>query len=77
MTLIFQADSAEEFRTAVVKYLEGQLALEENAVCRRASKREQLDHESRRDLLLSLSDALKEAVLEGNVKDGTTTKSAA
>jgi hypothetical protein len=62
--LVFQANTAEEFRQAVVQYLEGQLAIEENAVCSRASKRERLDHESRRNLLLSLSDNLKEAVLK-------------
>lgn len=63
--LLFHNGTAEEFRAQLVSYLEGQITLEENAVCTRASKREQQDHESRRDLLIELSDRLKAAELKG------------
>ena len=63
--LIFHAGTAEEFRQQLVSYLEGQITLEENAVGGRAGKKEQQCHESRRDLLIELSDNLKGAQLNG------------
>ncbi len=65
LTLIFHAGTAEEFRQQIVGYLEGQIVLEENALGRFSAKKEQQCHEARRDLLIELSDRLKEAELKG------------
>jgi len=57
----FQSHTAEDFRQELVTYFEGMITLEENAVGSYTSKREQQLHESRRNLLIELSDKLKEA----------------
>lgn len=64
MTLFFHVGTAEEFRQQLVDYLEGLITIEENTVGGRAGKKEQQCHESRRDLLIELSDNLKAATLE-------------
>ncbi len=63
--IVFQSQTVEEFRKELVSYFEGLITLEENAVCYKASKREQHIHESRRDLLIELSDKLKGAQFNG------------
>lgn len=62
--LVFEANTAEEFREEVVDYLEGLLSLEEIRLCQRAPKRDQHDTEARRDFLIVLSENLKGAALK-------------
>lgn len=62
--LVFEANTAEEFRREVVDYIEGLLSIEEIHLCHRATtKRDQHDTEARRNFLILLSENLKQAAV--------------